>query len=107
MELLRVAPLADELAERFAAEGYRLFLVGGSVRDALLGRLGKAGSGDLDFTTDATPDAVQRLLSGWAERQWDTGIAFGTIGAIRQGVQIEVTTFRADSYDRRTRNPEV
>jgi poly(A) polymerase len=107
VELLRVAPLADELAERFAAEGYRLFLVGGSVRDALLGRLGKAGSGDLDFTTDATPDAVQRLLSGWAERQWDTGIAFGTIGAIRQGVQIEVTTFRADSYDRRTRNPEV
>jgi poly(A) polymerase len=107
VELLRVAPLAEELAGRFAAEGHRLYLVGGSVRDALLGRLGDGGNSDLDFTTDATPDVVQRLLTGWADRQWDTGIAFGTIGAIRRGVQLEITTFRADSYDRRTRNPEV
>ncbi len=101
---MRVAPLADELARRFAAEGKRLYLVGGSVRDAMLGT---GGSGDLDFTTDAHPDVVQRLLTGWAERQWDTGIAFGTVGAVRHGQTVEITTFRADSYDRTSRNPSV
>ncbi|MDQ2710202.1 MAG: CCA tRNA nucleotidyltransferase [Actinomycetota bacterium] len=101
---MRVAPLADELARRFAAEGKRLYLVGGSVRDAMLGT---GGSGDLDFTTDAHPDVVQRLLTGWAERQWDTGIAFGTVGAVRHGQSVEITTFRADSYDRASRNPIV
>lgn len=102
---MRVAPLAEELARRFAAEGHTLYLVGGSVRDALLGRL--SDSSDLDFTTDATPDVVQRLLTGWAERQWDTGIAFGTVGAYRRGQTVEITTFRADSYDRQSRNPSV
>jgi poly(A) polymerase len=103
VELLRVAPLADELARRFAAAGHRLFLVGGSVRDALLGR----GNTDLDFTTDARPEDIQRIVAGWADRQWDTGIAFGTVGAIRHGQTVEITTFRAERYDRRTRNPEV
>jgi poly(A) polymerase len=103
VELLRVAPIADELARLFEAAGHRLYLVGGSVRDALLGRCG----GDLDFTTDARPDAVQRLLGRWADRQWDTGIAYGTVGAVRRGQSVEITTFRADSYDRRTRNPVV
>jgi poly(A) polymerase len=107
VELLRVSPLADELASRFADGGHRLYLVGGSVRDAMLGRLGKPGEHDLDFTTDARPADVQRLLSGWADRQWDTGIAYGTIGAVRHGQTVEITTFRADSYDRQTRNPEV
>jgi poly(A) polymerase len=107
VELMKVAPVADELARRFAAADRRLYLVGGSVRDALLGRLSTGSGSDLDFTTDATPDEVQRLLTGWAERQWETGIAFGTIGAIRRGQTVEITTFRADRYDRRTRNPEV
>jgi poly(A) polymerase len=104
VELLRVAPVADDLARRFAAAGHRLYLVGGSVRDALLGR---GVAGDLDFTTDARPEMIQKLLSGWAERQWDTGIAFGTVGAVRHGQTVEITTFRADQYDRRSRNPEV
>ena len=60
VELLRVAPVADELAARFTAAGHALFLVGGSVRDALLGRLGN----DLDFTTDARPDAIAAILRG-------------------------------------------
>ncbi|MFY9806679.1 MAG: CCA tRNA nucleotidyltransferase [Pseudonocardiaceae bacterium] len=103
VELLRVAPVADELAARFAAAGHCLYLVGGSVRDALLGRLGS----DLDFTTDARPDAIQAILHGWADATWDTGIAFGTVGATKAGIQCEVTTYRADRYDRVSRNPDV
>ncbi|KID28778.1 tRNA adenylyltransferase [Prauserella sp. Am3] len=102
-ELLRVSPVADDLAKRFAEAGHTLYLVGGSVRDALLGRL----SSDLDFTTDARPERIQKLVSGWAEAVWDTGIEFGTVGAAKGGVQLEITTFRADVYDRVSRNPEV
>ncbi|WP_281270679.1 CCA tRNA nucleotidyltransferase [Amycolatopsis palatopharyngis] len=102
-ELMRLSPVADQLAARFTKAGHSLFLVGGSVRDALLGRL----STDLDFTTDARPDRVQQILAGWADGLWDTGIAFGTVGATKQGVTLEITTFRADSYDRVSRNPEV
>ena len=96
-------PVADELAERFAAAGHSLYLVGGSVRDALLGRPG----GDLDFATDARPEQVRSIVTGWADAIWDTGIAFGTIGARRRGTDVEITTFRADTYDRQSRNPEV
>jgi poly(A) polymerase len=103
VELLRLAPVADELADRFVSAGHQLFLVGGSVRDAVLGRLGE----DLDFATDARPERVRSLLAGWADAIWDTGIAFGTIGATKRGSTLEITTFRADSYDRVTRKPEV
>ncbi|MBC8091322.1 MAG: CCA tRNA nucleotidyltransferase, partial [Pseudonocardia sp.] len=90
-------------AARFAAAGHRLYLVGGSVRDALLNR----PVTDLDFTTDARPQDVLAVLAGWADAVWDTGIAFGTVGARRHGMTVEITTFRADSYDRVTRNPVV
>ena len=103
VELLDVPPVADELATRFRDRGYRLYLVGGSVRDALLHR----ASGDLDFTTDARPEAILEILRGWADAVWDTGIAFGTVGARRRDDTIEITTFRADSYDGASRNPEV
>ncbi|SDY19033.1 poly(A) polymerase [Micromonospora pattaloongensis] len=102
-ELLRVSPVADELGRRFAAAGHELHLVGGSVRDALLGRLGN----DLDFCTDAEPDETLRVLKGWAEATWETGREFGTIGAQRRGLLLEITTFRAESYDGVSRNPVV
>ncbi len=102
-ELMRVSPVADELGERFAAAGHELHLVGGSVRDALLGRLGD----DLDFATSAHPDETQRLLKGWAEAIWTTGAEFGTIGAARRGLRLEITTYRAEAYDRVSRNPIV
>ncbi len=102
-ELLRVSSVAVELGERFAAAGFALHLVGGSVRDALLGRLGE----DLDLTTDARPERVLELIAGWAEATWETGIAFGTVGLVRRGFRIEITTYRADAYDRISRNPEV
>ncbi|HWH01464.1 MAG TPA: CCA tRNA nucleotidyltransferase [Pilimelia sp.] len=102
-ELLRVSPVADELGRRFARAGFALHLVGGSVRDALLGRLGD----DLDFCTDAHPDDTLRLVKGWAEATWETGREFGTIGAQRRGLRLEITTFRAEAYDGVSRKPVV
>ncbi|GHF69635.1 CCA tRNA nucleotidyltransferase [Streptomyces thermodiastaticus] len=102
-ELLRVAPVADDLARRFQEAGFSLALVGGSVRDALLGRLGN----DLDFTTDARPEDVLKIMRPWADAVWEVGIAFGTVGAQKQGYQIEVTTYRSEAYDRTSRKPEV
>jgi poly(A) polymerase len=102
-ELMRVSPVAVELGERFAAAGYALHLVGGSVRDALLGRLGD----DLDLTTDARPEQVLALVEGWAEQTWETGIAFGTVGIAKRGFKLEVTTYRAEAYEPGSRNPAV
>ncbi|MFJ1972680.1 CCA tRNA nucleotidyltransferase [Streptomyces sp. NPDC087903] len=110
-ELLRVAPVADELARRFQEAGFALALVGGSVRDALLGRLGN----DLDFTTDARPEDVLKIVRPWADAVWEVGIAFGTVGVqkdarvgdVDRSFQIEVTTYRSEAYDRTSRKPEV
>ncbi|MBT2506691.1 CCA tRNA nucleotidyltransferase [Streptomyces sp. ISL-98] len=102
-ELLRVAPVADDLARRFQEAGFSLALVGGSVRDALLGRLGN----DLDFTTDAHPEDVLKIVRPWADSVWEVGIAFGTVGSQKMGYQIEVTTYRSEAYDRNSRKPEV
>jgi poly(A) polymerase len=107
----RVAPVAEELGHRFREAGFQLALVGGSVRDTLLGRLGN----DLDFTTDARPEQVLKILRPWADAVWEVGIAFGTVGArkdTREGdapksFQVEVTTYRSEAYDRTSRKPEV
>ena len=97
------APLAFELAAQFKAAGFRLALVGGPVRDSLLGRLGN----DLDFTTDARPDDTKKIMKKWAEDIWDVGIKFGTIGAKKSDITFEVTTYRADSYESDSRKPDV
>ncbi len=103
VELQRQAPLLGEVGALFAAAGHQLYLVGGSVRDAVLGRL----TTDLDFTTDAGPDRVQQIVRPWADAIWDTGIEYGTIGVGKAGQRLEITTFRADSYDQVSRNPQV
>lgn len=92
-----------EVGGRFALAGRSLYLVGGSVRDAVLGRL----TTDLDFTTDARPDEIQHIVRPWADAMWDTGIEYGTVGVGKAGHRLEITTFRADSYDQVSRNPEV
>jgi poly(A) polymerase len=102
-ELLRVSPIADELGRRFATAGHELHLVGGSVRDALLGELGD----DLDFCTDARPEETLQVVKGWAEAIWETGREFGTIGIQKNGLRLEITTFRAEAYDGVSRNPVV
>ncbi|WP_431234394.1 CCA tRNA nucleotidyltransferase [Mycolicibacterium psychrotolerans] len=101
--LNRQGALLREVGALFDAAGHELYLVGGSVRDAVLGRLNP----DLDFTTDARPEVVQRIVRPWADALWDTGIEFGTVGVGKYGERLEITTFRADSYDQVSRNPQV
>ena len=102
-ELARIAPVTDELGRRFAAAGEEIALVGGPVRDAMLGRL----HNDLDFTTSARPEVTERLLKGWADATWDIGRAFGTIGCRRGEWQVEITTYRSEAYDAASRKPAV
>ena len=106
-ELAPIAGLLTGIGERFAAAGHELALVGGPVRDALLGRLSAAPDADLDFTTDARPETVLALLAGYADTTWDVGIRFGTIGARVHGREVEITTYRADQYDADSRKPQV
>lgn len=101
-ELMRISPVTDRLGRLFAEAGHELSLVGGSVRDALLGRLGA----DLDFTTDARPEQTLALVEGLGAT-WTIGIAFGTVGLQLGEHRCEITTYRADSYDDRSRKPEV
>lgn len=101
--LAAVLPVSQELGTRFADRGFELALVGGSVRDAMLGRLGS----DLDYTTNARPEDVIELVTGWADAIWDVGIKFGTVAARKGDFHIEITTYRAESYDEQSRKPEV
>ena len=101
--LATLAPVTDELGALFADAGEELALVGGPVRDAMLGRL----HNDLDFATSARPDTTERLLSGWADAIWGMGREFGTIGARKGDYQVEITTYRSEKYDPDSRKPNV
>jgi poly(A) polymerase len=103
LDQLAASPAVDRLARAFAAAGYELALVGGPVRDAFLGR----AVNDLDFTTNARPDDILRVVTPISETQWDIGREFGTIGALVSGEPVEITTYRADAYDGETRKPVV
>jgi poly(A) polymerase len=102
-ELIAVYPVADELGRRFVEAGEELYLVGGTVRDTLLGRYHE----DLDFATSASPEQTQRLLEGWADHVWLTGVRFGTVSARRGEWELEITTYRSDRYAEGSRHPEV
>lgn len=104
----RLQPLVEEtrgIAERFEAAGHRIYLVGGVVRDAVLGRLHEHG--DLDFTTDALPEETEAAIAGWADAVWTQGKRFGTIGLRAGGRNMEVTTHRAEAYTADSRKPSV
>ena len=100
---LDVPPLAKELGTRFAEAGHELYLVGGTVRDLLLGREAQ----DWDFATDAHPPEITRVLQGWADRRYFVGVKFGTVGALKDGHLLEITTFREDVYVHEHRKPTV
>jgi poly(A) polymerase len=108
----RFRALADAtaaLADRFRAAGHRIFLVGGSVRDALVAhpRSNGAAPGDYDLTTDARPEEIERLVRGWADDVWTQGKRFGTIGCAAGGRTYEITTHRAEAYRPDSRKPDV
>lgn len=103
LERITNQPLFVELGERFSAAGFELSLVGGPVRDAFLGRVAP----DLDFTTNALPDDIVRILKPFVDAHWDIGREFGTIGARVGNDQIEITTYRADKYEPDSRKPAV
>ncbi len=102
-ELDRIAPVLEPLGVLFADAGHELALVGGPVRDAMLGR----AHNDLDFATSARPEETERLLGGWGDALWDMGRDFGTIGARKGSWVVEVTTYRSESYDPASRKPLV
>lgn len=110
--LLAIADALGPLTARFAEAGHELAIVGGPVRDIMLGR--SPVSNDLDLTTDARPERIVELLSGWADHVWDVGMRFGTVGARKGGaapplsdLHLEITTYRQESYDAASRKPEV
>ena len=109
----RLRPLVDvtsELSDRFRLAGHTLYLVGGSVRDAIVADTDVApaeGPQDLDFTTDARPDDIEKLLRGWADAVWIQGKRFGTIACIRGDQKYEITTHRAEAYHPDSRKPDV
>ncbi|MGH2678909.1 MAG: CCA tRNA nucleotidyltransferase [Actinomycetota bacterium] len=105
MTTLEIEPLAKELGDRFQAAGHELYLVGGVVRDLMMGRL--ETETDTDFATDATPAETSRLLRGWAEALYLVGVRFGTVGARRHGRLLEITTFREEHYPEDQRRPAV
>ncbi len=99
----QIPPVALELGQRFADAGFDLALVGGCVRDLILGR----PISDWDFTTNARPDNIEQIIDGWADAKWDMGRAFGTIGLRRKNYLIEITTYRAEAYEPGSRKPVV
>jgi len=104
----RLRPVLDEvrpLAQRFDAAGHRIYLVGGIVRDLVLGR--PLTGGDIDLTTDAHPGRTTELVAGWADAVWDQGARFGTVGLKKGGTIFEVTTHRDEAYTPDSRKPAV
>jgi len=101
--LIKQAPEATNLAIAFKAAGFKLALVGGPVRDAILGRLGN----DLDFTTDAHPKDCEKILKKWADSVWDIGAAFGTVAGKKGDITVEITTYRSEIYELDSRKPNV
>ena len=102
-ELLRRHPVLTRLGELFAEHGHEIALVGGPVRDALLGR----PVNDLDLATSARPEQIEQAVKGWADAVWDVGREFGTIGLRKGDDQIEITTYRSDEYETGSRKPVV
>ena len=101
--LTKQAPASTALAKAFKEAGFKLALVGGPVRDAILGRLGN----DLDFTTNAHPKECEKILNKWADSVWDVGAAFGTIAGKKDEITVEITTYRSESYSTDSRKPNV
>jgi poly(A) polymerase len=101
--VLAANPFLAELGVLFAEAGHELAIVGGPVRDAVLGRPGN----DWDFATSALPEQIEQITRPWADAVWDVGREFGTVGLRKGDHHLEVTTYRSDAYELGSRKPEV
>lgn len=105
--LLDGEQIPGRLGRRFAQQGYLLYLVGGTVRDAFLARDDSSTGGEFDFATDARPPAIKAILTGWADKVYTTGETYGTVAGVKAGHSVEITTFRRDVYRHTSRHPQV
>ena len=114
----KVINITRPLAELFIARDRKLYLVGGAVRDLFLESevAGETPSivdelesptYDLDFTTDALPDEIEKIVVGHADAMWLQGKRFGTVGVEMGGYKFEITTHRAEVYHSESRKPRV
>ena len=103
--VLRAGIAHPGASPRLAEAGHECFLVGGTVRDALLGE--RAPDADVDLATDARPDVIEQIVRPWADHVWLQGQRFGTVGCEKSGVKMEITTYRGEVYRPESRKPEV
>jgi tRNA nucleotidyltransferase/poly(A) polymerase len=81
-----------QIKDIFVKNGYKLYVVGGAVRDAILGKVPK----DYDLATDANPDTVENMMQKAGLKTLPTGKAFGVINVFTDQGEYEVATFRTD-----------
>src|SRR5438309_914901 len=103
LELIEEGSVVREVGERFEGGGFETWIVGGPVRDCLLGR----EAPDIDIATDAKPTQMLQILRGWADELWLQGVRYGTVGALIDGQRVEITTYREEWYPEDSRKPEV
>jgi poly(A) polymerase len=106
--LTELAHQSSPLARAFADAGFSLYAVGGSVRDAVLD-VPQGDEYEIDFTTNARPDDIERLMKPLCSTMWEQGRAFGTLGGLLRasGIKVEITTFRSEAYVDHSRKPAV
>ena len=106
--LARIAQWSAPLSRAFDQAGFSLYAVGGSIRDAILG-IEPGDDYEIDFTTNARPDDIARLMQPLCGGLWEQGRSFGTIGGVlrENGLKAEVTTFRSEEYVDHSRKPSV
>jgi len=98
-------PVVRTVAVAFEQADRELFLVGGCVRDAL-DTEATTSFDDLDFTTEASPDEIENILTPLGPL-WTVGKEFGTVGVQVDGQKVEVTTFRGETYTSDSRKPMI
>ena len=103
LNVLDEKPFLKELSNLYAKNGFQIYLVGGAVRDGILGIETK----DFDFTTNASSEDSIKMLNKNNYKTTEIGRAFGTIETTVEDYSIHITTYREDKYNKDSRKPEI
>ena len=103
LNVLDEKPFLKELSNLYAKNGFQIYLVGGAVRDGILGIETK----DFDFTTNASSEDSIKMLNKNDYKTTEIGRAFGTIETTVGDYSIHITTYREDKYNKDSRKPEI